>query len=176
MNYRISLRKTSGRDAPLLTKWFNDKSIVGQMSTVLRCNHHTPASVKKDIQTIGPQSERWFMVCIRGKKQPIGHGGIDDIDQHDKRGEIFFLIGDKTEWGKGYGTEIVQALVHYGFEKLKLHSLFASATITNTSSQKVLENAGFRKIGLRRGYNYINGKFIDEVLYDMTKKDYSTKR
>src|SRR3989338_8098098 len=171
MNSKISLRKITARDAPLLARWFNDQSLVGQMSTVLRCNHHTVNSVKKDIQNVDSRSERWFMVHIPEKKQPIGHGGIDDIHRHDQRGEVFFLLGDKAEWGKGFGTEIVRALVQYGFEKLRLHSLFASATITNISSQKVLEKAGFHRIGLRRGYNYINGKFIDEVFYDLTKKD-----
>jgi diamine N-acetyltransferase len=112
------------------------------------------------------------MVYLKGKKDPIGHAGIDDLDFDDKRGEIFFLIGDRKEQGKGYGKEIVKLLLKYGFKQLHFHSIFASAVIVNISSQKILERSGFRKIGVRRGYNLINGKFLDEVFYDITIDDY----
>ncbi len=176
MKRRVTLRKVTVRDAHLLTRWLNDKHIVGSMNPILRCDHHTVQELQRDIKTCNPHEELWFMVHIPGKKEPIGHGGIDDIDFHDKRGEIFFFIGDKKEWGKGYGTETAHALVDYAFKKLRLHSLFASAMVTNISSQRVLQKIGFRKIGIRRGYNCIGKKFVDEILYDLTADEHKQRR
>ena len=173
---RVVLRIVKVSDAPFLARWFNDRENVQFMSTVVRGKKHTPSAIKTDIEQSDRSFERLFMAYLQGKKEPIGHAGIDDLDLMDKRGEIFFLIGDKTEQGKGYGLEIVKALVGHGFQKLRLNSLFATATITNRASQRVLEKVGFRQIGIRREYNYIGGKFVDEVLYDLTRKDYARMR
>ena len=166
----ITLQKAQIRDAPLLATWFNDRNNIKYMSTVVRCKKHTQKGIEQDLRESDPSFERLFMVLL-GKKL-IGHAGIDDIDLHDQRAEIFFLIGDAKEQGKGYSKEILTLLLNYAFTKMHLNSLFATATIENIPSQRVLEKSGFKKIGIRRQFNYINGKFVDEVLYDMVKKEY----
>ena len=94
----------------------------------------------------------------------------------DKRGEIFFLIGEKDEQGKGYGKEIVSLLLEQAFGKLKLHSVSASAVLENKASIAILKKAGFRKIGVRRDYNRINGKYVNEVLFDLLVTEYLKKK
>lgn len=172
MKDNIILKPVMLKHATVLLKWFKDKENVKYMSSIIRYEKHTLKSIENDIKTSDPRFERLFMVYLKGKKDPIGHAGIDDLDFDDKRGEIFFLIGDRKEQGKGYGKEIVKLLLKYGFKQLHFHSIFASAVIVNISSQKILERSGFRKIGVRRGYNLINGKFLDEVFYDITIDDY----
>ena len=100
---------------------------------------------------------------MKSNRKPIGQAGIDDLDFLDKGGEIFFLIGDKDEKGREYSREIVQLLLHHAFKKLKLNSLFAAVTAENIPSLNVLEKAGFKKIGIRREYNFIGGKYFEEV-------------
>ena len=172
MKDNIILKPVMLKHATVLLKWFKDKENVKYMSSIIRYEKHKLKSIENDIKTSDPRFERLFMVYLKGKKDPIGHAGIDDLDFDDKRGEIFFLIGDRKEQGKGYGKEIVKLLLKYGFKQLHFHSIFASAVIVNISSQKILERSGFRKIGVRRGYNLINGKFLDEVFYDITIDDY----
>ncbi len=168
----IFLRKVKLNDARILVHWFNDKRNVQYMSPLVRCHRHTLRSVRKEIKNVDLFYERPFMVYVKGKEEPIGQAGIDDIFLEDKRGEIYFLIGDRENWGKGYGREIVNALLRYGFKRLHLNSLFATATVNNIASNKVLKKAGFKKIGIRREYNYIKGRFVDEILYDLTAKEY----
>lgn len=146
------------------------------MSPLIRGKKHTIRSVQKEIKTLDPEYERLFVVCEKKTQKPIGHAGIDDIFRLDKRGEIFFLIGEKKEQGKGYGKEIVSLLLEYAFKKLKLHSVSASAVIGNNASIAILMKAGFRKIGIRRDYNRIQGKYVDEVLFDLLEKEYARKR
>jgi len=175
MTTAITLRKVQQKDAPLLVQWVNDRQNIQYMSTLIRCKKHTLQSIQQEIRQADPSYERLFMVLCKGKRQPIGHAGIDDIDTHDRRAEIFFLIGDKEEQGKGYSKDILMKLLDYAFTKMRLNSLFATATIRNIPSQKALERAGFKRIGIRREYNNIGGKFMDEILYDMTAKEYRKK-
>ncbi|HLD73225.1 MAG TPA: GNAT family protein [Candidatus Nanoarchaeia archaeon] len=169
---RVYLRPMKLEDAKLVSNWYNDPETRKYMSTVVRGYTYYPRDIKKEIKENNPKEEQWLMVCLKSNGKPIGQAGIDELDFLDKRGEIFFLIGDKAEKGKGYSHETIRLLLDFAFKKLKLNSLYATATVKNIPSLKVLERAGFRKIGVRREYNYIGGKFLDEVLYDLTKKDY----
>ena len=171
MSSKLYLQPVKVTDAKILAQWFNDHENVKYMSPYVRCLKHTPKSVALDIKNTDPDLERQFMVYIKNKKEPIGYAGIEEIDFDDKRGEIYFLIGDRSEQGKGYGQEITRLLIDYAFNKLKLHSLFADVTVLNKPSIKLMEKCGFRRIGVRRDYNYIDGKFVDEVFFDLVKKE-----
>lgn len=171
----VYLKKVKIEDASVLLRWFNDPFVKKYMSTIIRAETYTLTSVRRLIKSYDPSYERLFMIFRKGKREPIGHAGIDDIDFYDRKGEVFFFIGDENERGKGYGKKIVQQLVCYGFKRLKLNSLFATAMIDNKASLKILDAVGFKKLGIRREYNYVQGKFVDEVFLDMTLNDYKHK-
>jgi RimJ/RimL family protein N-acetyltransferase len=166
----ISLRKAAAEDALLIAGWYNDSDNIKYMSTVVRERKHTPASVKRDIENSDPGFERLFMVEADG--EVIGHCGIDDIDIHDQRAEIFFLIGVADARGKGIGKEIGRLLLEHAFGEMGLNSLYATAAVENEPSIRILEHLGFKRIGVRRQYNKIGEKFVDEILFDMLKDEY----
>ena len=53
----------------------------------------------------------------------------------------------KQFWGKGYATEISQALVRRAFFELGAASVVACVTVDNLASVRVLEKAGLRRAG-----------------------------
>jgi len=53
----------------------------------------------------------------------------------------------KSSWGRGYATEIVQAMVRRAFTELGAVSLVACVTVDNLGSVRVLEKAGLRRVG-----------------------------
>lgn len=172
MARRVALRKAALEDAPLIASWYSDPEVAKYMSYVVRCRTYTPESVEKELRESDPGYEQLFMVCLAESGEPIGHAGIDDLVMEDSRAEIFFLIGEKDGRGKGYGREIVEALVEYAFDEMGLNSLFATAAVDNPASVACMERAGFSRIGVRREFNNIGGRYIDEVFLDLTRSDY----
>lgn len=170
----VVLRKVEPNDAALLFKWYTDFETIKFMSTSLRCQHHTLENIQKDILSKDPDFEHAFMVCISNKPQPIGLAGIDGIDTDDQRGEIYFLIGDKEERGKGLSKTIIKQVLDYAFNELKLNNVMANATVENKPSVRALESAGFRKVGVMKEYNLIGGKFFDEAFFNLTYQDYQS--
>lgn len=55
----------------------------------------------------------------------------------------------KRHWGKGYATESVLGVAKYAKDVLHLGSIISSADPKNKASQKVLEKAGYRYIGMK---------------------------
>lgn len=56
-------------------------------------------------------------------------------------------------WGKGYAAEVVQKIIHYALNELKLERLVAETQTANTASCRLLERVGmkFEKTVIRFG-------------------------
>jgi [ribosomal protein S5]-alanine N-acetyltransferase len=59
--------------------------------------------------------------------------------------EIGYVLKE-DEWDKGFATEILKALIKFGFNNLKLNAVFATIDVENTASIHVAEKSGMRKI------------------------------
>ncbi len=156
-------------DIPVLQQWFND--------TVVSKFMDDPGSIQTEEGLI----EKFFVripkdmdLLIEAKStgNPLGYCSIYGIDRVNDSAEISFLIGDSTQRGKGYGNEIVRLILRICFVDLGLNRVVASATTENVRSIKALETAGFRRVGLLREYQVVDGKKYDEVLFEMLKEEY----
>jgi ribosomal-protein-alanine N-acetyltransferase len=71
--------------------------------------------------------------------------------------EVAYTIAEEY-WGQGLGSEVAQAILQYGFEKLNLSRLICMIEPENIGSQKVAEKIGMslkKKVDLPfEGVNY----------------------
>lgn len=102
------------------------------------------------------QTQKWIDVSILNYKlQGFGMYGVFSKDSDILIGycglvrssdinnyELIYAL-DKQYWGKGLATEIANAVVKYGFEKLKLKTIFASIDPANKVSKIILLKIGF---------------------------------
>jgi RimJ/RimL family protein N-acetyltransferase len=68
------------------------------------------------------------------------------------QGESIIQIGytiAKRTWGRGYATEMADALLRYGFVDLGLDRIAGMATLANVASQRVLHKIGLERRGER---------------------------
>jgi RimJ/RimL family protein N-acetyltransferase len=99
----------------------------------------------------------------------VGAIGLRFELEHE-RAELGYWIG-KPYWGRGYATEAARALVHYGFDRLGLHRIYARHFTRNPASGKVLQKIGMMHEGHRRQHDKKWGIFEDEELYGMLKDE-----
>jgi ribosomal-protein-alanine N-acetyltransferase len=72
---------------------------------------------------------------------------------------------DRARNGRGLATAAVEDAVAYAFGELALHRVEAATLVDNVASQRVLEKAGFERIGVARRFLLINGEWRDFVLF-----------
>lgn len=100
------------------------------------------------------------MIATRTKDWDAGTGasyGVFDRQGGDQLGgmRIFALQGvsevgywlGRSAWGKGYGTEILKAVVEACFTFSPLQEIVAQTAEENIGSQRILEKAGFSRAG-----------------------------
>jgi [ribosomal protein S5]-alanine N-acetyltransferase len=77
----------------------------------------------------------------------IGAGGFFGPPTADNQVEIGYSVVSSFE-GRGYATELVQALVAYAFSTGRVSRIIAHTASANIGSVRVLEKAGFHLVGL----------------------------
>ena len=96
--------------------------------------------------------------------EAIGSIGLFDIDHESESCEIGYSLGSKW-WGKGYATEVVNAVIDFAFSSIGAHRVQATYHPDNKASAKVLEKCGMRYEGIMRGaQRNLDGTFSDLIL------------
>ncbi|MFC2134146.1 GNAT family N-acetyltransferase [Bacteroidota bacterium] len=113
--------------------------------------------------------EMMFRIEINGKL--IGEAGYKTIKWYNRKAEISIIIA-KEHRGKGYGKEVINALLKYGFEKMNLYRIEAEVIAFNEVSVKMIEGLGFVKEGTLREAKYSNGKYWDIYRYGILRSEY----
>lgn len=78
--------------------------------------------------------------------------------------ELGCIIGKEAQ-GKGYGYEISQALLEYGFEKLKLHKIVAETVEGNVKALALIKKLGMKKEGVFRKQCCVHGEWVDKYFF-----------
>ena len=79
----------------------------------------------------------------------IGHVELNDIDFKNKNTRICrVLVADKTSRNKGYGQQIINAIVKIGFDKLKLHRIDLGVYDFNLSAINCYKKCCFKLEGI----------------------------
>ena len=81
----------------------------------------------------------------------IGIVWLYDMHPRHRRAEVRIVIGDKSGWGGGYGTDALRVLARIAFGTLKLEKLWADVLVTNPRAARAFERAGFKREGLLAG-------------------------
>lgn len=91
-----------------------------------------------------------YAVYHNDTKEFVGLGVLIHLELNplETKHEVGYRLPVK-QWGKGYATEICQALLKYGFQTLGLSVIMGT---THLASQRVLEKSGLIKVGTSPHY------------------------
>ncbi|HEX2171041.1 MAG TPA: GNAT family protein [Dehalococcoidia bacterium] len=79
---------------------------------------------------------------------------------------------DPRQWGRGYATEAMRAMLRFGFEELGLHRVWAWCIAENTASARALERLGLLCEGRQREQEWFKGRWWDTLLYGILEGEW----
>ncbi len=110
------------------------------------------------------QGVRWA-VRTRDSQRLIGTCGFNGLEfRRGRRGEVAYDLA-VTWWGRGVMSEVLPAVIGFGFETLGLRRIEAMVTAGNERSTRLLERLGFACEGRLRDYAFWKGQFWDQLIY-----------
>jgi len=140
--------------------WMNDPDI--NKYTESRFSKHTMDSVKSYVKDISGSSVDYFYGIFL-ERNHIGNIKLH-INEHHNLGDVGIIIGDKTQWGKGYATEAIKTVTEHGFDKLELNKISAGIYANNTGSRKAFEKAGYEQEAVHKRTYLCGGEYADEII------------
>ncbi len=103
----------------------------------------------------------------------IGCGDIAFIDKYNQRCNLGITMGyDKQNWGKGYATETLKAIIDYCFNELGMNRIQAEIYEFNARSIRLFERLGFQREGVKRQNIFKKGEFKNEYIYGLLKEEW----
>jgi RimJ/RimL family protein N-acetyltransferase len=81
----------------------------------------------------------WIFRDTTGRR--VGHGGLFRSPRERGEIEVGYVILP-ADWGRGYATEIAEASLRIGFDRLGLKRIIGMTKIENAVSRRVLEKCG----------------------------------
>ena len=109
-----------------------------------------------------------WATLLKDSYQFVGASGLVYYDDTSDIGLTFLFA--KEHWNNGYATEVSEALLKYGFEKLGLQKIACRANVDNKAAVTVME-----KIGMRHIENRSSGDRI-QACYELDRKRYKATR
>ena len=117
------------------------------------------------------QQKKEVSFVILSGEAAVGRVGLHHLNLQNKHAAIGYWL-TKDAQGKGIITRSCKKLITYGFEELGLHRIEIKAAVDNLKSQAIPKKLNFKKEGILREAELVNGKFLDLVPYSMLKNEW----
>jgi len=125
--------------------------------------------LQNSYQDIFEAKQLRLIIETKKTNQKIGMIDVFDFNPQHLRAGIGILIHPDFQH-KGFATEALSILISYCFSTLNLHQLYANITSDNLKSISLFTKNKFQKIGVKKDWIFSNGKFKDEVLFQLIKQ------
>ena len=137
---RLKLRKMEIEDVPSLVQYANNKKVSDYILNIPYPYREPDAAFRMSyvVQGFKKKVRYVFAITLKEENKLIGEISLN-LNAERASAEMGYWLGEPF-WGRGIVTEAVEVILKFGFEKLNLKHIYASAHPENIGSVKVLLN------------------------------------
>ncbi len=151
--------------------WLNDPEVYAYLDTN---GGYTLENLRSYINDTIVNKTLFWAIIIKDLNKHIGNIKIDPINTRHNYAEYGIMLGDKTEWGKGYAKEASLAVIKHCFEKIKIRKINLGVVEDNTDAVNLYKNIGFKIEGKLIKHGYYLGKYTNILRMAMFNPSYDT--
>ncbi|MFF7178035.1 GNAT family N-acetyltransferase [Streptomyces sp. NPDC008121] len=169
---KVGLRARHEDDIPILRAGLHDDVATYSRSEVQPWRPVSPGS-KDSPFAVDDTNERLvpFSVVELDGGTLVGTAELWRVDPHNRSAHLGLALLPSAR-GKGYSTDAVAVLCHYGFTVRGLHRLQVETLSDNPAMLRSAERNGFVREGVLRSSAWVMGEFLDEVLLGLLVHDW----
>lgn len=166
---KIYLKPIVLESAEVFFKWVNDPIVNKYL--LLKPPENLEGEIEWLKEVIRNSKDAVFSIYIKENDKMIGNIGTHNLDNSDKNFTLGILIGEKEEWGKGYGTDAFNTLIPYLFKEKGAKRLNLTVAKKNISAQKVYLKAGFEFKATKKLENRRDGIKEEQFYMELLSKN-----
>lgn len=171
------LRAVEREDVNKFHEWVNDPEVTRGLSIYLPLSMTDEENWFNSVAQRDPKEKPLAIEIRKGKRwKLIGNCGVFGIEHVNSSAELGIMIGDKSEWSKGYGSEAMTLLLRHCFETLNLNRAFLRVYTGNIRAVRSYEKAGFVLEGRLREAVYKFGNYEDVLLMSVLRSEWISRK
>ncbi len=165
----VTLRAIEKEDMLVMQMWGNNPDIQYMLG-----GWHFPTNLNDQDKWFANLScnslnQRFLVLDKNGEK--VGMANLLNINFKDGNAELGLLL-DPSFQGKGLGKDVVETLVRYSFNELRLNRLETSIIAYNKPSLSLfLNKCNWKQEGVLRNWYFRKGKFVDKILLSVLSNE-----
>jgi RimJ/RimL family protein N-acetyltransferase len=115
----------------------------------------------------------FWAIKIKETGKHIGNIKIDPLNTRHGLGEYAIMMGDRTEWGKGYAREASELVIRYCFDELNLRKITLGVVADNQTAVNLYHKLGFETEGVYRNHGIYEGRFCNVLRMALFNPEFS---
>lgn len=164
------------RDAPVMTGWARNSEFVRMLDSD-PTQPWSLAGTRKELEELASRERPnsiHFMIRTVADDQAIGFISLGGINWIHGSAWVGIGIGDPAYWGKGYGTEAMQLLLHYAFDELNLYRVNLNVFEYNERAVRSYIKSGFVVEGRARRMFMREGRRWDFIYMGILRDEWAS--
>lgn len=185
---RVRLRPVERSDLPRYVKWFADPEVRDGLAMFLPIGEAQEERWFESNLSRPPAEQAWALdarvagagagllpSATEAGWAHVGSCGFHEIDWRNRWAECGIVIGDKTHWSKGFGTDAMLTLVNLGFGELNLHRIMLRVYDDNARAIRCYEKAGFKQEGRLREDAFRDGRYHNTLIMAILRTEWESR-
>lgn len=169
----IRLRAIEHEDLPRFVSWLNDPEVIAGLILYLPMSLGDEENWYQSMVQ-RPPVEHPLVIEIKDGDEwmMIGNIGLHNIDWRCRSVEVGIVIGEKSMWGRGYGTKAMRLMLRHAFNTLNMNRVYLRVYETNPRAIRSYEKVGFIHEGRERQGMYFDGRYCDVLLMSVLREEW----
>jgi RimJ/RimL family protein N-acetyltransferase len=157
----VYLRAAERSDVPLFVAWFNDWRTTRTLAIRAPMSEASEERWFEGMLADQGKGGYFFVACLLEDDRPIGTIGLFDLDLANGGAGLGISIGAEADRGQGHGTDMLRALLAFGFGQVRLERIWLDVYDLNPGARRLYERVGFVPEGTLRHAVYRRGGYLD---------------
>jgi RimJ/RimL family protein N-acetyltransferase len=175
---RLILEDMNVQDVARMQSLARNREVMKYVLIWLESDEQVAGYVRHAIEEAGLQKDRHdYLLAIRipGTEDFAGFVMLEIDPEQTSTAEIGCILLP-AYWKNGYASEILRALLTFGFETLGMHRMYGKCDELNLPSAHTLEKGGLKYEGTIREHVWLRDHWRSTRYYGMLAEEYAAGR
>ena len=168
----VRLRAYERSDLDEVMKWINDEEVTDFLEPLVYPLSSVAEEKFIEAAAISSDTNKTFVIEAIAESKYIGAINFHAINWLNRSAELGIVIGDKSYWGRGYGTDAMRVMMRLAFDKMNLHRLWLRVYEYNQRAIASYEKCGFKREGVLRKARFFRGRYYDTFVMGILDDEY----
>lgn len=169
----VSLRAVEKEDLEQVRDWLTDPDLL----YALGARPIPIANLEPDklSELFRLRDGRVLAILTRDRNLVLGLIAVGNFHEFNRTAQVIVVIGDRSEWNRGYGSDALRTVTRFAFDDLNLNCIEAVIPEFNNRALSVFQKVGFVVEGKLRSRLFLRGRYWDQAIVSALRETWTGK-